>query len=41
MIKHARQRWLAAPANLGVTQEQYADIDDISVVILKLEFVTN
>ena len=41
MIKHARQRWLQAPANVGVTQEQYADIDDISVVILKLEFVTN
>ena len=41
IIKHSRQRWLNAPANIGVTQEQYADIDDISVVILKLEFVQN
>ena len=41
MIKHARQRWLQAPANLGVTQEQYADIDDISVIIMRLDFATN
>ena len=41
MIRTARQRWLQAPANLGVTQEQYADIDDISVIVMRLDFATN
>ena len=38
LLKYARQRWLTAPANMGVQSEMYADIDDISVLILRLEF---
>ena len=38
LLKYARQRWLTAPANMGVTSENFADIDDISVLILRLEY---
>ena len=39
LLRYARSRWLQAPANLGVQHEQFADIDDISVLILKLDWV--
>ena len=39
LLRYARTRWLQAPANLGVQHEQFADIDDISVLILKLDWV--
>jgi len=38
LLKFARSKWLQAPANHGVQHEQFADIDDISVLILKLEW---
>ena len=37
LLRFSRARWLQAPANQGVQHEQYADIDDISVLIMKLE----
>lgn len=41
LLKQARANWLLAPANQGVQHEQYADIDDISVLILKLEWLNS
>ena len=41
LLRLARQKWLQAPANQGVQHEQFADIDDISVLLLKLEFTTS
>ena len=37
LLRLARQRWLQAPANMGVQHEQFADIDDISVLLLKID----
>ena len=41
LLKQARTNWLLAPANHGVQHEQYADIDDISVLLLKLEWLSS
>lgn len=39
LLRFARAKWLQAPANLGVQHEQFADIDDISVLVLKLDWL--
>ena len=39
LLRYSRAKWLQAPANVGVQHEQFADIDDISVLLLKLEWV--
>ena len=39
LLKQARANWLLAPANHGVQHEQFADIDDISVLLLKFEWI--
>ena len=40
LLRLARQKWLQAPANQGVQHEQFADIDDISVLIMKLDLTS-
>ena len=38
LLRFARAKWMQAPANQGVQHEQFADIDDISVLLLKLDW---
>ena len=39
LVRLSRSRWLLVPANMGVQTEEHADIDDISVVCMKLNWV--
>lgn len=39
--KECRQRWLQQASNFGVVSEALADIDDITIIVIKLEFVTD
>ena len=40
LLRFGREKWMLAPANQHVQIQQNADIDDISVCLLKLDWTT-